>query len=116
MLVRLLVNALALLLVFFLVWGVHGGNDVIATALVLSVVLALINAFIRPVVILLTLPISIVTLGLFVLLVNALLFWFAVNLAFSPLHIHIDFWRAVLGYLVFVIVSGALNHLTMYEA
>jgi putative membrane protein len=112
MLVRLLVNALALLLVFFLVWGVHGGNDVVVTALVLSVVLALINAFIRPIVILLTLPISIVTLGVFVLVVNALLFWFAVNLV----HIHIDFWRALLGYIVFVIISGALNHLTMYEA
>jgi putative membrane protein len=111
MLIRLLVNTIALLVVFVLVWDIHGGNDVLLTALVMAVVLAVINAFIRPVVLLLTLPISVITLGLFALLVNAVLFYFAAQLV----HVHVDFWRAVLGYLAFVIITSAISHLGLYE-
>ena len=109
-LARLLVNALALLAVFFLVWGIHG-NDVLVAAIVMAVILALVNAFIRPIVILLTLPVSIVTFGVFTLFINAALFY----LAAVVVNVHIDFWRGVLGWLVFAIISSALNQLAIVE-
>ena len=49
----------------------------LATALVVSLVLGVLNLFIRPVLLLLTLPVTLVTLGLFTLVINALLFWLA---------------------------------------
>ena len=112
MLVRLAVYTVALLAVFFVVWDVHGGNDVVLTALVMAVLLAVINAFIRPIVLLLTLPLSIVTLGIFTILVNAVLFYVAARIV----HIDVDFWRAALGYLVFVLITAALNQLGMSDA
>ena len=101
---RIGVNTLALLLVFFVVWDVHG-NDVVVAALVMAVVLALVNAFIRPVVLLLTLPLSVVTLGLFALLVNAFLFYLVARLV----QLHVGFGRAFLGYLLFVVISAGLG-------
>src|ERR1041384_6893415 len=112
MLARLAVYTIALLAVFFLVWDVHGGQDVILTALVMAVLLAVINAFIRPIILLLTLPVSVVTLGLFALLVNAVLFYFAARVV----HINVDFWRAALGYLLFVVATAAINRLGFYGA
>ena len=108
MLIRLLVNVVALLAVFFLIWNVHG-NDAVLTAVVMAVVLAIINAFIKPIVILLTLPATIVTLGLFVLVINVLLFYIAARLV----HLNVDFWHAALGWLVFVLISSGLNQLAL---
>jgi putative membrane protein len=108
--VRLIINTLSLLLVFFLLWHVQG-NDAIIAAVVMAVVLALVNAFIRPLVLLLTLPATILTFGLFALVVNALLFW----LAAVMVNIHVDFWQAALGWLVFTIVSSALSHLALTD-
>lgn len=107
MLVRLLVYTLALLAVFFVVWGVHGGNDVVLTALVMAVILAVINAFVRPVLLVLTLPLSLVTFGCFTLFLNAILFYFAAKVV----HINVGFGKAILGYLIFVLITGALNQL-----
>ena len=112
MLARLVVYTAALLVVFFVVWGVHGGNDVIVTAIVMAVILAVINAFIRPIILLLTLPLSIVTLGLFALLVNALLFYIAARIV----RVEVGFWQALLGYLVFVLITWALNQLGLRES
>jgi len=111
MLVRLLVNTIALLVVFFVVWGVRGGNDVVITALVMAVILAVINAFIRPVLLLLTLPLSVLTLGLFALVLNALLFYIAARVV----HVNVGFWQAFLGYIVFVVITAALNHVGLTE-
>jgi putative membrane protein len=110
MLVRLIVNTLALLVVFFLVWDVRGDN-VLIVAVVMAVVLAVINAFIRPVILLLTLPVSVLTLGLFAILVNALLFFGAARLV----HINVGFGRAFLGYLAFVLISAALGQLGLHD-
>jgi putative membrane protein len=66
-----LVSAVAIIIAAYLLPGVNVTG--IVAALVLAVVLGIINAFIRPLLILLTLPISIVTLGLFTLVINALL-------------------------------------------
>jgi putative membrane protein len=72
-LVRLVINFVALLAVFILVWNVHG-TDALVTAVGMTVIMAVVNAFLRPVVILSTLGTSILTLGVFGILVNLLLF------------------------------------------
>jgi putative membrane protein len=104
---RILANTMALLLVFFVVWDVRG-NDVVIAALVMAIILALVNTYIRPVVLLLTLPVSLLTLGLFALLVNAAFFYFAARLV----QLHVGFGRAFLGYLLYVVVSAALGMMT----
>jgi putative membrane protein len=75
LLIRLLVNALAILLVAYFVPGVAVSSFL--TALVVALVLGLLNVIIKPILVILTLPINILTLGLFTLVINALLFWFA---------------------------------------
>lgn len=66
-------NALALLLVAYLVPDIHvTGLDV---ALIAAVVIGLVNMLIRPLLVIFTLPITILTLGLFILVINGLLFW-----------------------------------------
>lgn len=70
---RWIVNALALLGVAYLVPGVR--VETLWTALVAALVLGLVNALIRPVLLILTLPVNIVTLGLFTFVVNGLLIW-----------------------------------------
>lgn len=62
------------------------------SALVTALLLGLINALIRPLLILITLPITVLTLGLFTLVINALLFWGVANLV-SGVHVP-DFWTA----------------------
>src|SRR5438045_107036 len=75
LLIRWLLSAGALLLITRLIPGIIIQN--FYTALVAALVLGLINALIKPLIVLLTLPVNIMTLGLFTLVINALLFWFA---------------------------------------
>lgn len=72
---RVLFTALALLLSAYLVPGIV--VDSFYIAVVTAIVLGLLNLFIRPILIILTLPITILTLGLFVFIINASLFWLA---------------------------------------
>jgi len=78
LLLRWLLNALALMAVAYLYTGVQITG--IWSALIASLVLGLVNAIIRPILILLTLPINILTLGLFTFVINALLFWFVAEI------------------------------------
>jgi putative membrane protein len=73
---RLLVTALALVL-FAFVFPSLIEVDAFASALLFALLVGLLNAFLRPVILLLTLPLTIIPLGLFTLVVNALLFWLA---------------------------------------
>lgn len=68
-LINWLVSALAILAAAYLLPGVHIGGFI--TALIVAVVLGIINAFLKPILLLLTLPINILTLGLFTFVVNA---------------------------------------------
>jgi putative membrane protein len=70
-----LVSALSIAIAAYLLPGVHLSG--VMAALILAVVLGIINAFIRPLLILLTLPLSILTLGLFTLVINAVLIMLA---------------------------------------
>lgn len=73
MLFRWVMNAAALLLLAYLLPGVEVAG--FGAALLAALVLGLLNAIVRPVLVILTLPVTVVTLGLFLLVINALLLW-----------------------------------------
>lgn len=100
-LLRLLFNALAVLIVAYLVPGVSVRS--FGAAIIAALVLGIINALIRPVFLFLSLPINILTLGLFTLVINALMFWLAS--AFVSGFFVQNFTAAFLGALVFWLVS-----------
>lgn len=75
LILRWVVNALALLGVAYLVPGVQVAS--LWTALIAALVLGLVNALIRPILLILTLPVNVITLGLFTFVVNALMIWLA---------------------------------------
>lgn len=74
LILRWFINAVALLAATQIVAGFH--VDTFYAALIAALVLGLLNALIRPLLILLTLPLTVVTLGLFTFVINALLVWF----------------------------------------
>lgn len=106
LLVRWLVNALALLIVAYFM---HPYVQVTSFtgALIAALVLGIVNAIIRPILILLTLPIQILTLGLFTFVVNACLFWFVGHLGIG-LAVN-GFIGAFLGAIVLSVVSFLLS-------
>jgi putative membrane protein len=78
--------------------------------LIAGLVLGLVNALVRPVAILLTLPFTVITLGLFLFIINAAMFALAALLAGDSFQVH-GFWGAVLGSLVMSVISLMLNSL-----
>ena len=99
-----ILNAVALLIVAYILPGITVAS--FGSALIAALVLGLLNAVIKPLLILLTLPLTIVTLGLFLLVLNALVFWFAGSIL-KGFQVE-GFWWAVIGALVYSIVSTAL--------
>ena len=102
-----LINALALLALPYLFTSIHVAG--FGTALVAALVLGLINTLIRPVLVLLTLPVTLLTLGLFIFVINGLLFWFVGS--FVKGFTVEGFWTAVFGAIVYSIISWALSSL-----
>lgn len=106
LLIKWFLYALSLLFIAWIVPGISIAG--LSTALLAAFVIGLINVFIKPVLIILTLPINILTLGLFTLVINALMFLLAAKLV-SGFQIS-GFWSAFLGALIFsflsVIISG----------
>jgi putative membrane protein len=92
-LVRMLISAISLWLAALVVPGMH--LEGLLTVLGAALVLGIVNAFIRPIVILLTLPLTIITLGLFLLVVNAMMLGL-VSAMFDGFSIS-GFWSAVFG-------------------
>jgi putative membrane protein len=104
--VRWVINAIALYAAVYLVPGVNlEGNWV--SILWLALIFGLINAFLRPLLTLLTCPLIVLTLGLFTLLINTFLFWLTsqVGQAFGIGFTIDGFWPAFLGGLVVTVVS-----------
>ena len=112
-LIRLVINAIALIAVAYIVPGIHLsaiGGSVIGGALLAALILGIVNAILRPILVILSLPLEIVTLGLFTLVINALLFWLV-----GTWHVGLSvdgFWPAFWGALVMTIVSWILSMLT----
>lgn len=98
---HLVLTALALIVVANLVGGVQVGG--FFSALIAALILGLVNAVVRPVMILLTLPLTIVTLGLFLFVVNALMFWLAAALV--PGFYITGFGAALLGSLLLTVLN-----------
>lgn len=96
--------------IMFVGWIVPGITvSGFATALIASVVVALVNIVIKPILIFLTLPINILTLGIFVLVINALLFMFV---AYLVPGIEIDgFWSAFMGAIILSVLSVGISWL-----
>jgi putative membrane protein len=107
---RWVVNAIALFLAVYLVPGVNleGGW---VSILWLALIFGLINAFLRPLLTLLTCPLIVLTLGLFTLLINTFLFWLTsqVGQAFGIGFTIDGFWPAFLGGLVVTVVSVIMS-------
>ena len=110
-LLRLLLNAFAVLAVAYFVPGVSVGS--FGVAVLAALVLGIVNALVRPVLLILSLPINILTLGLFTLVINALLFW--LTSSFVPGFFVQNFRAAFLGALVFWIVSWLASGLLPEE-
>lgn len=103
--VRIVVAALALLLAAELIAGVT--VDGLYPAVIAALVLGLLNVFVRPVLVFLTLPITLLTLGLFIFIINAMLFWFAAS--FLEGFTVSGFVPALLGSLTVTAVSTVAN-------
>ena len=101
LLARWLVNAAALLLVAYLYPGVQVESFV--AALLAALVLGLVNAIVRPLLVVLTLPVTLLTLGLFLFVINALLFWLVAEMVqgFAVA----GFGAALLGSILYSIVT-----------
>lgn len=108
LLIRWALNALALWLTVQLLPGVTIAPDGLGPLLIAALVVGLVNAIVRPVMVLLTLPVTLLTFGLFLLVVNGLAL--AVAAAVSPLQLA-GFGAAVLGALVLSIFSALLSRL-----
>jgi putative membrane protein len=102
-----LINALSLLAVPYVLPSVS--IDSFYVALVTALLLGLVNTLIRPLLVLITLPISILTLGLFTLVINGLLFWFVASFV-EGFHVG-GFWSAFWGAIVYSLISSVASWL-----
>lgn len=108
-LIHFIVLGLAILITAYILPGVT--VEGFWVALVLAVVLGVINAFLRPLLIILTFPLTVVTFGLFVFVINGLLVMLAANIV--PGFAVANFWSAVLFGIVLAIITAVLE---MFEA
>lgn len=110
LLIRWVLNALVLMgIAYYLVPGITIQSFL--SALIAALVLGLINALIKPILIILTLPVNILTLGLFTFVINALLFWFASSLVpgFEVADFASAFWGALFMTIASWIISILFN-------
>jgi len=106
-----LINAAALFAVPYLMHSVDVTS--IGAALVAALLLGLVNTLIRPLLLLLTLPVTVLTLGLFIFVINGLMFWLVAQLVDG---FHVDsFVSAILGALLYSVISWALSTLLLKD-
>jgi|SRR6266850_1046667 len=104
-----LINTLAVLVAVYIVDGIHYQKPL--DLCVASLLLGILNAVLRPIIMFLALPLLILTLGLFMLVINALLLYF-VGFLLRP-HFFVDgLWSAFWGALIISIISLILNTIT----
>jgi putative membrane protein len=101
LLARWVVNAAALLLVAYLYPGVAVTGFL--AALIAALVLGLVNALIRPLLVILTFPVTLLTLGLFLFVINALMFWLAA--AVVPGFNVAGFWASLVGSVLYSVIT-----------
>ena len=102
---RLLISGIVAYVLSKVLSGVHISN--ITTAIIFALVLACLNAIVKPILVLLTLPITVITLGLFLFVINALIILLAAKLMNG---IRIDgFWWALIFSIILSVFSSAIN-------
>ncbi len=112
LLIRLVINALAFWLIARYVQGFHMSGG-IWTPIIAALIFGIVNAVIRPIVLLITLPLTVVTLGLFIIIVNALMFWLVTWI--TP-NFKVDgFGPALIGAIIMMVVSFIVSHLFKAE-
>lgn len=106
-LIRWAINALALLALPYILTAVQING--FGTALIAALVLGLLNTLVRPILVVLTLPVTILTLGLFILVINGLTFWLAARFldGFSVA----SFGWAIIAAVVYSLISWAISAL-----
>jgi putative membrane protein len=107
-----LLNAVALLVLPYVISSIHVAS--FGSALVAALVLGFINTLIRPILVLLTLPVTLLTLGLFIFVINGLLFWI-VGSFISGFSVG-GLWSGVSGEIVYSIISWILSSLIPSKA
>ncbi|OKH23366.1 phage holin family protein [Chroogloeocystis siderophila] len=100
-------SAIALVITAYIVPGFAVTS--FASALLAAVILGLLNAIAKPILVLLTLPLTVVTLGLFLFIINALVIWLAG--AITPGFVVTGFFPALLGSIVLTLVTSLLTFL-----
>lgn len=99
--VKLLISALSIGVASYIVPGIHINNFM--TLMITAFIFGILNAIIRPILVLLTLPITIVSLGVFLLILNAFLFLFVSWIV--PGFTIVSFWSALFGWIIVVLTS-----------
>lgn len=107
LIVKVLVNGIALMITASIISGIHA--DGFASILLAALVLGIINAVIRPIFLVLTLPLNVMTLGLLTFVINGFMLKLT-SLVVGGFEVG-GFWSAVLGALVLSVVSTILNWL-----
>jgi putative membrane protein len=113
-LIRWVIVSLALFVAAWIVPGIRVEGNAWIVYAVMAVILGLVNAIVRPVLKLLTCPLIILTLGVFVLVINGLSLWLASKIAVNWFHVgfYVDgFWPAFLGALIVSVVTVILSAL-----
>lgn len=100
-----LINAAALFALPYIFDSIR--IDTFTTALIVALILSVINTIIRPILLVLTLPITLLTLGLFILVLNGLLLWFAAS--FVKGFTIAGFWPAMFGAIAYSLISWAAS-------
>lgn len=111
LLLRWVLFALAIIFTAWLIPGIDVAN--FQSAMLVAVIMALINIFIRPLIVFITLPINLLTLGLFTLIINALLFMLAGYIA--PGFVVDGFLSAFLGSIVLAFLGLIINNIAVNE-
>ena len=105
LLAKWLLSAAALLLVAYLYQGVEVRS--FTAALIAAFVIGLLNAVVRPVLVMLTLPVTVLTLGLFLFVINALMFWAAASLL-DGFQVR-GFTAALIGSLIYSVIGMVIE-------
>jgi len=105
LLIRWLINALGLLLIANVIENVT--LEGFAAALVAALVLGIANAFVRPILLILTLPLNILTLGLFTIVLNGFILYMVASVV-NGFHIE-GFWAAIIATILLSLISAIAN-------
>jgi putative membrane protein len=104
-LIKWIINAIAILIVTYIIKGIEVASPVVA--LVAAFVLGIINAFVRPILIIITLPINVLTLGIFTLFINGFLFYLVSKIVKGL--VITGFWPAFIGAIIVSVISFLLS-------